>query len=123
MRGVTCAVVRLDLFSSGRLYTALEEAGYPDLPSPRTLRDWIANDSGPKSLRLFLAEMLGTTEEAPPPWAEGLEERLTLEVRANRETIVAALAARVGEAVGEALAGLPQPPLDEPVPAIQRPEE
>jgi hypothetical protein len=70
-------VVRFDLFSSGRLLAALEEAGYPGTPPDRTLRSWIQNDSAPDALRLFVSEVLLERKEAAPPWwAERLLQRL-----------------------------------------------
>jgi hypothetical protein len=70
-------VVRFDLFSSGRLRDALEEAGYPGTPPPRTLRSWIQNDSAPESLRAYVSEVLLERKEAAPPWwAERLQQRL-----------------------------------------------
>jgi hypothetical protein len=66
--------VRFDLFSSNRLYAALEKAKYPDLPRPRTLQDWIKNDSAPEGARLFVAEkVLGIKKDAAP---EGAAEQL-----------------------------------------------
>jgi hypothetical protein len=67
------ASVRFDLFSSGRLLAALKEAGYPDLPAPRTLSWWIHNDAPPEALRVFVSEVvLQRKEAAPPEWAERL---------------------------------------------------
>ena len=90
------AGVRFDLFSSGRLYKALEKAEYPDLPALRTLQDWIKNDSAPEGARRAVAELLGTTKEAPrPEWAEGLEARIAQEVvnlLASPEQVEAAIA-------------------------------
>lgn len=69
--------MRFDLFSSGRLYKALEEAGYPDLPRPRTLQDWISNDSAPEGARQFVARnLLGITKDAPPSGESGALEWL-----------------------------------------------
>ena len=68
------AGVRFDLFSSGRLYKALQKAEYPDLPALRTLQDWIKNDSAPAGARRAVAELLGTRKESPPAWAEGLAD-------------------------------------------------
>lgn len=61
-----------------------------------------------------------TTEEAPPPWAEGLESRLTYEIRANREAIASQLAQIVGQAVAAALAELPPQPRGGSVPQTPR---
>ena len=97
--------VRLDLFSSNRLYAALEKAAYPDLPPPRTFRDWVRNSSGPPSLQIAIRELLDqpdTTKKADPPeWASRLEakvDQLVIGAIADpeqRET-VRRLAARLG---------------------------
>ena len=74
--------MRFDLFSSGRLHRALEEAEYPDLPAVRTLSYWIQHDSAPVGARQAVARLLGfapDTEKQPPLpyWAERLV-RLTI---------------------------------------------
>jgi hypothetical protein len=105
------ASVRFDLFSSGRLLAALKEAGYPDLPPPRTLRSWIQNDSAPEILRVFVSAVVLERKETPRPmWAEGLEDRIAERLNSRLdvpERVVERVAARLG---------LPQPQSDGDLP-------
>jgi hypothetical protein len=95
--------VRFDLFSSGRLLAALEDAGYPGVPPDRTLRSWIQNDSAPDALRLFVSEvLLERKEAAPPEWAERLQERLD-QIAEAQESLAQAAKREVIEALGPAL--------------------
>jgi hypothetical protein len=97
------ASVRFDLFSSGRLLAALKEAGYPDLPAPRTLSWWIHNDAPPEALRVFVSEVvLQRKEAAPPEWAERLQERLD-QIAEAQESLAQAAKREVIEALGPAL--------------------
>jgi hypothetical protein len=96
------------LFSSARLYKALKEAEYPDLPSERTVRDWIKNDSAPKGARIYAAKALGIEKETPaeagaaeellrrwlgnepPPWAQGLTDQIVSAIEGDRQAVVSA---------------------------------
>lgn len=116
--------MRFDLFSSGKLYRALRDAGYPDLPSERTVGRWTQGKASPPlSAVLAVSDLLGleTTKEppAPPEWVEGLEARLTTEIQSNRAAIVATLSDRIGAAVVEGVSSLLPPPTDEQVRAGQ----
>lgn len=102
-------VVRFDLFSSGRLYKALQEAKYPDLPAERTLRDWIKNDSAPEGARLFVTALLQAdiAKEPPPDWARELLDAINNQL--NRDEVaqmVDAIQTRVLTAIGEGRADL-----------------
>ena len=93
--------MRFDLFSSGRLYTALEAAEYPDLPRPRTLQDWITNDSAPEGARQFVAQLLeldAKKEPSEPGWVRRLEARL-IELRSNQDRVAWAATQKTIEAL------------------------
>lgn len=73
--------VRFDLFSSGKLYRALRDAGYPDLPSPRTVRRWTEGQQPPASAVAMVRDLLDTTKEAPAPeWARAVAAEAADEV-------------------------------------------
>jgi hypothetical protein len=112
------------LFSSARLYKALKEAEYPDLPSERTVRDWIKNDSAPQGARIYAAKALGIKKEAPaeagadeivnlwlerwhdapePHWAQRLTQQIIATIETDREAAILSLARELGGSTYEQL--------------------
>jgi len=68
--------------SARKLYAALKEREYPDLPHERTVFRWCSGATPPVAVQKEVREMLGLPDapKSPPAWAEGLVRMTVAEV-------------------------------------------